>query len=140
MDPTIRSIIDAASLPLSVIIIGVGDADFTKMSKLDGDEGLSDSDGRNAIRDIVQFVPYNKYKSDPIKLAQNVLEELPKQVEEYMRFIGKKPDPPKMADLKKSSERMKNSDDKFDLKKPKQELIPRKPIFTEEKPKYVDSP
>jgi len=27
-------------LPLSIIIIGVGDADFTDMDVLDGDEGL----------------------------------------------------------------------------------------------------
>ena len=37
MDATISSIIDAAYLPLSIIIIGIGNADFSSMEILDGD-------------------------------------------------------------------------------------------------------
>jgi len=40
MDNTIDTIIQAAYLPISIIIIGIGDADFTNMEILDGDDGL----------------------------------------------------------------------------------------------------
>lgn len=53
MDDTKKRIIDSAQLPLSIIIIGIGDADFTNMDILDGDEGLYDNQGRKAERDLV---------------------------------------------------------------------------------------
>lgn len=54
MDQTKRILIDCADLPLSVIIIGVGNADFSAMEELDGDgKRLTDSTGRTAKRDIV---------------------------------------------------------------------------------------
>lgn len=40
MPDTIRSIIRASRLPMSIIIVGVGNADFTAMDQLDCDEGL----------------------------------------------------------------------------------------------------
>ena len=40
---------------------------------------------------MVQFVPFNKYKQNPSLLAKEVLAELPGQVEEYYRLVGKKP-------------------------------------------------
>jgi hypothetical protein len=43
MEETKRCIIESWDLPLSIIIIGIGDADFTKMDILDGDDGLWDS-------------------------------------------------------------------------------------------------
>ena len=37
MDSTIRSIVSASVLPLSIVIVGVGNADFTNMNILDAD-------------------------------------------------------------------------------------------------------
>lgn len=37
MQPTIDEIVKASGLPLSIIIVGVGDADFEAMEQLDGD-------------------------------------------------------------------------------------------------------
>lgn len=37
--PTINSIVASSHLPLSIIIVGVGDADFTNMNILDDDDG-----------------------------------------------------------------------------------------------------
>lgn len=39
MNETIDSLVFAADLPLSVIIIGIGNADFGNMEKLDSDGG-----------------------------------------------------------------------------------------------------
>ena len=38
MDTTIRAIVRARKLPLSIVIVGVGDADFTNMKILDADD------------------------------------------------------------------------------------------------------
>ena len=56
MESTMVSLVDSYELPLSVIIIGVGDADFKDMEVLDGDQGLIDVRGKKAMRDLVQFV------------------------------------------------------------------------------------
>lgn len=82
---TSTNIVYSCRFPLSFIIIGIGNADFTSMERLDSDGiQLKDRDGRIAERDIVQFVPYNLYKHHPGLLAAKVLEELPEQICGYM--------------------------------------------------------
>jgi hypothetical protein len=77
---------------MSIIIIGVGDADFSNMKELDSDGGyLQDSEGNTASRDLVQFVEFNKYKDDLTLLHEDVLREVPKQFMEYMTDNGIKP-------------------------------------------------
>jgi len=84
MDETINSLVEASYLPISVIIIGIGDADFTNMNRLDADEEiLCDESGRIAERDLVQFVPFKDFKNDGEKLAEQVLEEIPRQIVEF---------------------------------------------------------
>ena len=84
MDQTIDSLVEASFLPISVIIIGIGDADFSNMDILDADDDpLVDKNGRKADRDLVQFVPFKKYSYNGQLLAQEVLEEIPRQVIEY---------------------------------------------------------
>ena len=85
MDETIDALVEASYLPISVIIIGIGYGDFGNMDILDADENpLFDKNGRKADRDLVQFVPFYKFSnSDGDKLAEQVLEEVPRQVVEY---------------------------------------------------------
>ena len=84
VDETINQLVIGSRLPLSVIIIGVGTADFSTMNVLDADDNpLVDSKGVPADRDLVQFVPFLKYESNPEKLAQEVLAEIPRQIIEY---------------------------------------------------------
>jgi len=55
----------------------VGDADFSNMEELDGDDGLlKDFYGNRAKRDIVQFVSFNECVQRG-NLAQEVLKEIP---------------------------------------------------------------
>lgn len=62
-DQTRDAIVRASLLPLSIIIVGVGPADFKAMELLDGDDGILRSTvGEAVARDIVQFVPYRKFK------------------------------------------------------------------------------
>ena len=45
MRDTVESLCLASNLPLSIIIVGVGSADFGAMETLDGDDGLYNSAG-----------------------------------------------------------------------------------------------
>lgn len=101
-------IVEAAHLPLSIIIVGVGRANFAAMDELDGDMVRLSYNGKYASRDIVQFVPYRdshtwmaSIKPDPasqwysgyestgkvakIRLAQEVLAEIPEQITSFMK-------------------------------------------------------
>jgi len=84
MPETINALVEGSYYPLSVIIIGIGDANFEKMKQLDGDKiPLISRKGIKRQRDLVQFVEFNKYEGDANKLVYEVLEEIPRQVIEY---------------------------------------------------------
>ncbi|KAK9529560.1 hypothetical protein VZT92_013643 [Zoarces viviparus] len=93
LDQTRDAIVQASRLPLSIIIVGVGPADFKAMELLDGDDGvLKSTVGEAAARDIVQFVPYRQFKDDPqTSLAKSVLAEVPNQLVSYFKMKGLEP-------------------------------------------------
>lgn len=83
-------------MPISIIIVGVGNADFSAMDELDSDDARLTVDGRTAERDIVQFVPLNQFLTGQIvrsqaELAKEVLAEIPEQITGFMRSKGFKP-------------------------------------------------
>jgi hypothetical protein len=86
MDDTIDRIVEATNLPLSIIIVGVGSADFANMKMLDADDvPLRSRSGAVMTRDIVQFVPFRDFKHQPLAaLARETLAEIPGQVLQYM--------------------------------------------------------
>ncbi|XP_067402962.1 copine-1 isoform X1 [Emydura macquarii macquarii] len=90
LDQTRQAVVNASKLPMSVIIIGVGSADFKAMEFLDGDDGVLRSlTGEPAARDIVQFVPFRKFQNAPREaLSQTVLAEVPKQLVSYYKMQG----------------------------------------------------
>lgn len=89
---TIEQIVAASDLPLSILIVGVGAADFGMMEKLDGDDAvLQTSSGKKSKRDIVQFVPFRKFQGQPnvgSLIARDLLAELPKQLLTYYTSRG----------------------------------------------------
>ncbi|VVA90554.1 unnamed protein product [Arabis nemorensis] len=87
MAGTLDALVRASDLPLSVLIVGVGNADFKQMEILDADKGsrLESSTGRIATRDIVQFVPMREIHSGQVSVVQALLEELPGQFLSYVR-------------------------------------------------------
>ncbi|XP_042060286.1 protein BONZAI 2-like isoform X2 [Salvia splendens] len=80
----------ASDLPLSILIVGVGGADFKEMEILDADKGerLESSSGRVASRDIVQFVPFRDVQSGEDSVVRSLLAELPTQFLTYVRARG----------------------------------------------------
>ncbi|KAG5618807.1 hypothetical protein H5410_018631, partial [Solanum commersonii] len=88
LQETKDALVQAADLPLSILIVGVGGADFKEMEILDADKGerLESTTGRVAVRDIVQFVPLRDVQNGDVSVVQSLLAELPSQLLEYMRF------------------------------------------------------
>ncbi|XP_037375508.2 copine-5 isoform X2 [Talpa occidentalis] len=104
MAQTKEAIVNAAKLPMSIIIIGVGQAEFDAMVELDGDDVRISSRGKLAERDIVQFVPFRDYVDrtgnhvlSMARLARDVLAEIPDQLVSYMKAQGIRPRPPPTA-------------------------------------------
>lgn len=92
MPKTIDAIIEASNKPISIIIVGVGETDWAPMEVLDADKNKLSQNGRSAKRDIVQFVPYDKFKSQGMTaLAEEVLKEIPYQIESYFKQKKIKP-------------------------------------------------
>ena len=98
MNETKEAIVAAAEYPMSIIIVGVGDANFDAMEELDGDDvRVTTREGRIASRDIVQFVPLRNFLNSSnfgnlnlrsnlshSRLAKEVLAEIPGQLVDYM--------------------------------------------------------
>ncbi|XP_065898751.1 copine-9-like [Dysidea avara] len=97
MEPTVDRIVKASTLPLSIVIVGVGGADFSAMEILDADDTpLVDRRGVRMARDIVQFVPLREFKTQGVdfSLARETLAEIPGQFLSYMKSKNIKPNPP----------------------------------------------
>lgn len=73
---TKEELIKASESPLSVVIVGISENDFSSMEFLDEH---SDSEGG---RDITKFVTFNDYKSYNL-LTEAVLDEIPDQLVDY---------------------------------------------------------
>jgi hypothetical protein len=96
LEETKAAIVSASALPMSIIIVGVGQEDFSAMEELDSDRGLVQAQGRAAIRDIVQFIEMRKFvinqtQWDRVALAREVLAEVPNQLVRWMTTRGVKP-------------------------------------------------
>jgi len=99
LDATKNAVIAASTLPMSIIIVGVGTEDFSAMDELDSDDVLLSCGDRIAKRDIVQFVELQKFIQpgggwSKDLLAREVLAEIPDQVVGYMKDKGFKPSTP----------------------------------------------
>ena len=97
MEATKSAIISASNLPMSIIIIGVGNENFEAMDELDSDDALLQQGDRKAQRDIVQFVELNRFVCgssrgwDKELLAREGLAELPDQIVGFMKAGGHRP-------------------------------------------------
>ncbi|XP_076924508.1 protein BONZAI 3-like [Bidens hawaiensis] len=93
LQETINALVRASDLPLSILIVGVGNDDFKQMEILDADTGprLKSSTGRIATRDNAQFVPMRDVQHGERSMVQALSEELPGQFLTFMRSGDVKP-------------------------------------------------
>ncbi len=84
MKKTISIIIKLSMLPVSIVIIGMGNSNFEFLKTLDSDnDDLINNEGYKTMRDIVQFVPFLKNESNKEKLNQELFDEIPQQILDY---------------------------------------------------------
>ena len=94
-EQTIDALVELSFLPVSVVIVGVGNADFSQMKVLDADVNLLvSSKGVRAARDCVQFVEFNRVQNNGTLLAKETLMELPAQIVGYMKRNNRVPGRP----------------------------------------------
>jgi hypothetical protein len=87
LQETVDCLVQASKLPLSVIIVGVGYENFNKLVQLDSDKSmLQDSRGEKALRDVVQFVPFNAHRDHFEVFAQETMAEIPSQIMNYKQI------------------------------------------------------
>jgi len=103
---TADALLQASDAPLSVIIVGVGNADFTGMQFLDDLK----SSGK---RDIVQFVDFNSHSSNASALTKATLDEIPLQLVSYFKGQGIMPNQPESVE--KSEVRVEDEEEEIDL-------------------------
>eukprot|EP01132_Coremiostelium_polycephalum_P000624 gene624-774_t len=136
MDNTIDAIINASSLPLSIIIVGVGNADFTNMDILDGDNGLLSNGKRRVERDIVNFVPFSKYAKNPELLAMETLREVPEQFISFMKKHKFVPNPPRMF-VPQPSVIPTNFDNNYQQQQQQQQTVGSYPMVPPQQPQPI---
>ena len=86
MADTKNLIVQMSTMPISIVIIGVGNNEFELMEELDADKkALTSTSGKTAARDIVQFVKFSDFSTRGYQLlSEEVLREIPDQVTEYL--------------------------------------------------------
>ena len=93
LEETVEAIFRCLDYKISIIILGIGEYDFTSMRRLDGDAhpdkpdqcSLRKKNGEFASRDIVQFVKCEDFKDDPESIIKYALEELPTHITEALK-------------------------------------------------------
>ena len=80
-ETTAESLRQVCNAPLSAVIVGVGNADFSPMEFLDECFGPGE-------RDIAQFVEFNKHSRSPADLSSATLQEIPQQLTEFFQSRG----------------------------------------------------
>jgi len=76
VEETRQALVSISDAPLSVVIVGVGNADFSAMQFLDDLKGP---------RDICQFVKFNAHAHSKQSLTSATLEEIPEQLVSYFQ-------------------------------------------------------
>mmetsp|Transcript_25390 Transcript_25390/g.62489 ORF Transcript_25390/g.62489 Transcript_25390/m.62489 type:complete len:708 (-) Transcript_25390:824-2947(-) len=87
----------AEDAPISLVIIGVGNRDFSDIEKLcrtDFKATLRDARGIPIARDIISFVSFKQYGGNAAEVILQALKVIPEQLVTYFTTNGIKPLPP----------------------------------------------
>jgi hypothetical protein len=105
---TKQALVRMSKQPISVVLVGVGSGDMAALDLLDSDRARLSCGEEQAARDIVQFVELSRYIDQDSfskdshehrhRLSRAVLQEIPRQVTEYMRKNGIAPRIPDIPD------------------------------------------
>ncbi|KHN80230.1 Copine-1, partial [Toxocara canis] len=87
---TLEAIVECSFLPISIVIVGVGQRDYSPMEALMSPTLKSLTSGRTLQREIVTFVPYQPTMPDN-ELVAKLLINVPKQFMTWALLNGKYP-------------------------------------------------
>ena len=93
MEETIKQVVESSYQALSIVIIGIGPADFTEMEKFNDYKSLR-SDSKPMKRHNCVFVPFQKTLEEAC-LRQTVswaLQDIPSQIDEFCKLQDFHPD------------------------------------------------
>lgn len=85
LEATRRKIRAVSQTPISIIIVGIGDADFSAMRNL---QNPSDAEGSERL--IVTFIRFKEHQHNPNSFARAALEMVPNQLAEYFGLTGQR--------------------------------------------------
>eukprot|EP00850_Spirogloea_muscicola_P001471 SM000005S17268 [mRNA] locus=s5:1103464:1108359:+ [translate_table: standard] len=92
LEATITAVVQASYLPMSIFIIGLGDASFNRMEVFETKkQKLRTAAGVAAARAAISFAAMRDHKTAK-EVSQRMLVELPAAVLDYMRAKGIRPD------------------------------------------------
>uniref|UniRef100_A0A7S3KSE1 Copine C-terminal domain-containing protein n=1 Tax=Euplotes crassus TaxID=5936 RepID=A0A7S3KSE1_EUPCR len=96
INDTVEQVVVSSRLPVSIIIVGIGNANFSNMVFLDSDEQPLFCKNTQSFskRDNVQFVKFNDINKNGDNfeaLARETLKELPRQMIEYFEGVDIEP-------------------------------------------------
>jgi hypothetical protein len=103
VEETKQLLVEASDDPLSIVIVGIGDADFSGMQFLDYHDPKTDEG-----RDITKFVRFSDYKSFNA-LTEAVLDEIPDQLVSY--FYDRSIMPGQLEDFDQEDVEVEPADD-----------------------------
>lgn len=103
VEETKQLLIEASEDPLSIVIVGIGDADFSGMQFLDEHDPKTEEG-----RDITKFVRFSDYKSFNA-LTEAVLDEIPDQLVSY--FYDRSIMPGQLEDFDEDAVEVEPADD-----------------------------
>ena len=86
LQQTAEALVHSSFLPLSVIFVGVGPESFAAMDQLMLFPLIEES-GKVAKRQNAQFAELKKFNNSAEKLVESILENIPKEIEEFMEFL-----------------------------------------------------
>ena len=77
-------LVKASEYPVSIFIVGLGNDKYEDIALINNEEyAIINSNGDKIKRDIIQFIPIEKTKGDINEIVKEMLNEIPRQVEEY---------------------------------------------------------
>lgn len=82
IEETKRKALVYSQFPLSVVVVGVGRADFSELHSFNNLAGC---------RPNMTFVEYRRHQHSAVSLAKGALERLPSQIVQYMHQAGIRP-------------------------------------------------
>lgn len=93
MRETIYEIVRASCMPLSIVIMGIGNQDFSEMDVFNssGKHQPLSYNGVEVDRDIVQFLCFRDFKDKLQLLSNEILSKIPWQLTSYMAIHGISP-------------------------------------------------